>query len=593
MSKCIKLELPADLSVEPCAIGEPVDWTKLQVLATYEDNTQTTLPVTPRMLNESSLQTTASVRKSIIICEGQRVPILIPIKNTALTGIEAEANDELIYREGERFEMEQAKVTAFYSDGSSKEVHHYKITPNNPLEAATTEITIRYGRCTATLPIKVLADTETLPAPADPMAEPQKAASEGEPEVVMGTNIPGEENRPGQKSDTGVQPGVSAEPKPEPTPTSHTPANDNSPGDEEYPDPKPAPVPGPLPGDSSGAEAALIESPATPTFPSTNPPSAEAPFQQPPATTESTPDNVMTQDISRMSSPLGAISGAAGRFPKERMLSVVSIAQMPHKLKYTVGESEADLSGGRLNLIYTDGGIEQVDMSADGAINLACSISGHGCVAFTYKGKPVTYPIQVVAPVVAVGIELSRMPYKAIYEQGSLEIDMDGAELEVRLSNGGSERVPVNPDMIGPFSFIDTGKSNILIMYKGFSVLCPVIVVPKGANIPVNPHSPVNLRAAVPEPPTQQHLIQPIPPAPSAAEEQVPPPAPEPTLAVAEPPKEETLPEKCKEVDDIDGPEGDVREEAEREVGEPPKPAKDVPNFYVSTFGLRFPVELG
>ena len=97
----------------------------------------------------------------------------------------------------------------------------------------------------------------------------------------------------------------------------------------------------------------------------------------------------------------------------------------------------------------------------------------------------------------------------------------------------------------------------------------------------------------MPEPPTQQHLIQPIPPAPSAAEEQVPPPAPEPTLAVAEPPKEETLPEKCKEVDDIDGPEGDVREEAEREVGEPPKPAKDVPNFYVSTFGLRFPVELG
>lgn len=593
MSKCIKLELPADLSVEPCAIGEPVDWTKLQVLATYEDNTQTTLPVTPRMLNESSLQTTASVRKSIIICEGQRVPILIPIKNTALTSIEAEANDELIYREGERFEMEQAKVTAFYSDGSSKEVHHYKITPNKPLEATTTEITIRYGRCTATLPIKVLADTETLPAPADPMPEPQKAASEGEPEVVMGTNIPGEENRPGQKSDTGVQPGVSAEPKFEPTSTSHTPSNDNSPGDEEDPDPKPVPVPGPLPGDSPGAAAALTESLATPASPSANPPSAEAPFPQPPAASESTPDNIMTWDIPRANSPSGAISEATGRFPKERMLSVVSIAQMPHKLKYTVGESEADLSGGRLNLIYTDGGIEQVDMSADGAINLACSISGHGCVAFTYKGKPVTYPIQVVAPVVAVGIELSRMPYKAIYEQGSLEIDMDGAELEVRLSNGGSERVPVNPDMIGPFSFIDTGKSNILIMYKGFSVLCPVIVVPKGANIPVNPHSPVNLRAAVPEPPTQQHLIQPIPPAPSAAEEQVPPPAPEPTLAVAEPPKEETLPEKCKEVDDIDGPEGDVREEAEREVGEPPKPAKDVPNFYVSTFGLRFPVELG
>ena len=44
MSKCIKLELPADLSVEPCAIGEPVDWTKLQVLATYirDPHTRTT-----------------------------------------------------------------------------------------------------------------------------------------------------------------------------------------------------------------------------------------------------------------------------------------------------------------------------------------------------------------------------------------------------------------------------------------------------------------------------------------------------------------------------------------------------------------------
>lgn len=57
-------------------------------------------------------------------------------------------------------------------------------------------------------------------------------------------------------------------------------------------------------------------------------------------------------------------------------------------------------------------------------------------------------------------------------------------------------------------------------------------------------------------------------------------------------------PEERKEADDTKGPEGEGGEEAEREVGEekePPKPAKDVPNFYVSTFvgGYRFPVELG
>ena len=587
MSKCVKLELPTDLPIEPCAIGEPADWTKLQVLATYEDNTQATIPVTPRMLNESSLQTTASVRKSIIVYEGQRVPILIPIKNTSLTGIQVETAGELVYREGEKFNQDQAKVTAFYNDGSSREVGHYKITPNRLLESSITELTIRYGRCTATLPIKVLADSEAAPAPEAPKPEPKGGVSGNEPEAVMGA-IPGakQENPPESKPDAGAQPGASAELKPEPMPLPEDP-----PGEGGDLDQKPVPVPGPLPGDSPGAEAKLEpEPPVEPVSPPANPPSLESPPQQPPAAPESTPAHTMTWNIPKTNTPSGDVSGASGGFPKEKVLNVVSIAQMPHKLKYTVGESEADLSGGRLNLIYADGAIEQVDMSADGAINLACSISGHGCVAFTYKGKPVTYPIQVVAPVVAVGIELARMPYKAIYEQGSLEIDMDGAELEVRLSNGGSEIVPVTPDMIGPFSFTDTGKSNILIMHKGFSVLCPVIVVPKGSNIPSSP------RSTAPMSPHRQHPVPPVPPAPSVVEEQVPPPSPEP--APTEMPKEEApcpAPEERKEVDDIKGPEGEGGEESERKVGEPPKPTKDVPNFYVSTFvgGYRFPVEFG
>lgn len=586
MSKCVKLELPADLPIEPCAIGEPIDWTKLQVLATYEDNTQATIPVTPRMLNESSLQTTASVRKSIIVHEGQRIPILIPIKNISLTGIQAETAGELVYREGEKFNQGQAKVTAFYSDGSSREVGHYKITPNRPLEPSITELTIRYGRCTAALPIKVLADSEAASVSAASKPEPQGVASVNEPEVVMDVVSGAKQgNSTEPKLDVGARPGVSAELKSEPMLLPEAP-----PGEGGDLDQKPVPVSGPLPEDSPGVEAKLEpEPPSEPTLPPANPLNLVTPSQQPPAAPESTPTHTTAWNIPRVNTPSGGLSGASEGLSKERVLNVVSIAQMPHKLKYTVGETEANLSGGRLNLIYADGVIEQVDMSADGAINLACSISGHGCIAFTYKGKPVTYPIQVVAPVVAVGIELARMPYKAIYEQDSLEIDMDGAELEVRLSNGGSETVPVTPDMIGPFSFADTGKSNILIMHKGFSVLCPVIVVPKGSNIPSSSHS------AAPMSPHRQYPVPLVPPAPSVVEELVPPPAPEP--APTEMPKEEApcpAPEERKKVDDIKGPEGEGGDVAEKEVGVPPKPMKDVPNFYVSTFvgGYRFPVEL-
>ena len=84
MPNCIKLEWLMEPQMNPCAIGEPANCNGLQVQASYDDGTQDLIEVTPRMLNESSLQTTVSVRKSMIVYAGQKLPILVPVLDISL-----------------------------------------------------------------------------------------------------------------------------------------------------------------------------------------------------------------------------------------------------------------------------------------------------------------------------------------------------------------------------------------------------------------------------------------------------------------------------------------------------------------------------
>jgi len=509
MPNCIKLEWAKDPQLTPCAIGEPVNFIGLKVLATNDDGSQELVDVNQRMVNESSLQTTASIRKSMLIYAGQRLPMLVPVLNIMLDHIQVTTEGTPCGREGEPFDRTQISVIAFYSDGTSKQVEHYKVSPGRELKKNTTEITIKYGRCNEVLPIMVLGVDEVPPT---------------EALIVTKENLLKKE--PGNVQDVcSKQQSTDTPPK-------------TSQGEPKQP--------------------VLVGSATQP-----------------------------TTDTAYEKRPSAFISGASMGKVENRVLQVVSIAQLPTKLKYSVGETKADLSGGRLNLIYADGTIEQVDMIADGAINVACSISGRGCVAFTYKGKPITYPIEVIAPAVAIGLQLTKMPEKLVYEQGTLEVDMTGAELTVHLSDGSDETVNVTTDMIGPFNFAEVGKSNVFIMCHGFSVLCPVVVIPKASGpqkIPVTPTSSLSEKGndtvaaafVVPtvkanEEPRTGDLIQ-----------------NEDSTSAESRPEAERQTETLTSSTEISTITGDNIEDSAKPA---PAPTKPVPDFYVSTFGLRFNIE--
>ena len=553
MPICTRLEWVEEPKLIPCAIGEPADCQGLKIRAFYDDDTEELLDVTQRMLNESNLQTAEPMRKSMIVYSGQKLPVLVPIKEISLDHIEIKAPPKLYGREGEPFERSQVKVIAWYSDDTNRAVENYKVQPGRPFLRDTTELTIRYGCSAGTLPITILPADAPWPTPSAPEELAPTLAADHEPEPMS---------------------------KPEPDPAPVPKLDSSLPPGNEMPDPS-APARR-LP--QEGPHALLLAA-------SRGIPPTIGGMQPKAATTSAVP----TKEADT-----------------PRTLQIVSIAQMPEKLKYQVGETEADLRGGRLNIIYSDGTIEQVDMKADGSVNLACSISGRGCVAFTYSGKPVTYPIEVIAPVVAISLELSRMPYKTIYEQGTLDIDLTGAEVTVRMSDGSSVPVAVTKDMVGPFNFAEIGKSNIFIMHCGFSVLCPIIVVPKSVgpvpqSWPIPASTPPVFVSSVPQPISEaaQPVVKPVgaaipTPGPSISKPTTMPanhldmqlgvgsPAsePEPALssdsgpgAEAAKPAPETGPE----------PEGAVAPGHEPKAAS--EPTKSVPDFYVSTFGLRFSIE--
>jgi beta-glucanase (GH16 family) len=91
-----------------------------------------------------------------------------PVVPPTLTRIEIVADPSFSnYEEGDTFLTDGMEVEAFYSDGTSKSVTDYTISPDRPLTVSDTEITVYYGGMSDTIAISVVAkqgggDTRTL-----------------------------------------------------------------------------------------------------------------------------------------------------------------------------------------------------------------------------------------------------------------------------------------------------------------------------------------------------------------------------------------------------------------------------------------------
>ena len=300
IAKCIKLELARPPEFNSCAVGEPANIDNLYINAIFDDGTRDTLPVNYKMFSEPDLQVADEQRQSIISYAGQTLKVGIPLRNSRLEHIEAQAKKKLVYQAGDSFNKEDVVVTAHYSDGSSRVIQNYKCSPFYSIKQGVKEVKIRYGGCKAFVPIEVT--------------------------VV--------------KSDSGK---------------------------------------------------------------------------------------------------LSTEEGTEVHVTQEKTVAAISIAKRPNRQRYLLGDNEVDLTGGKLDLVYSDGSVGQIEMIADGNISIDSSAIGQGKIEFYCFGKIVSFYVEILEPKI-VKLWVDQPPIKVNYTEGDT-LDLTGLVLQATYNDGSTRPV--------------------------------------------------------------------------------------------------------------------------------------------------------
>lgn len=481
-SNVVSIELVGNPEWPPCAIGEPADYRGVKIQVKYKDGTSAVVDVTPRYLNESSLQTTVSPRKSIIQIGKCRINVQIPLLDISLDHIEAEAIAPLVVKVGEWVDREKIRVHAIYSDGSMREVFHFKLFPFGPVEFEQDAIQVRYGRQQVSLPIVVYAGDAPPEITPTPTPDPIPLARE-----VGQFKAPTVQETPVAHDDSVTPPAATAPaivpeqapsvmdlfdddddfapPYTPPTPAyvesqvkapTYTPvqpqpyiapvqaqvfeeeAEKEDPVFEDFtlspmepvatqPEPEPVYTP-PVQRQYVSPKAAPVLTPKV--VPQVVEPvvEEEPEFQfQPPV---QQPEPVQAPSRPRLNVKAPGLSLNVVQ-PKKApvVLTQVGVSAVPDVKSYLVGDTEADLTGGKLSLFYSDGHTEEVPMVPDGDVIMNTNNPGKGTVSFQYKEQPVRYVIDVYEPILE-DLHITQMPNKMDYIDGD-ELDLHGMILEL------------------------------------------------------------------------------------------------------------------------------------------------------------------
>ena len=133
---------------------------------------------------------------------------------------------------------------------------------------------------------------------------------------------------------------------------------------------------------------------------------------------------------------------------QESVVDEVSINTLPTKLRYKPGE-ELDLTGGKINIHYTDGTTVVKNMTDDGVSH--CGYTSYnsmmGTIEITvfYEEKSVTFSIAVVD---ISSISIKKMPTSLQYkDNSSTHLCADGT-LEATYSNGETSEVAISNELV-------------------------------------------------------------------------------------------------------------------------------------------------
>lgn len=127
---------------------------------------------------------------------------------------------------------------------------------------------------------------------------------------------------------------------------------------------------------------------------------------------------------------------------EERALNSIEVATMPTKTVYRLN-SQLDLTGGKLKLIYNNGETDTIDMSKEGVSvsGFNSSTEGEKTLTITYGGKSTSFKVTVTQRELS-AITIEKSPDKTQYFEGE-NFDKTGMVVKAEYKNPYTDKVDV------------------------------------------------------------------------------------------------------------------------------------------------------
>ena len=195
-----------------------------------------------------------------------------------------------------------------------------------------------------------------------------------------------------------------------------------------------------------------------------------------------------------------------GDRPNETRLTQIVVSTLPDKLTYLQNEETLDVTGGVLALYGVEvaddtdedlqprpaAGVQSSvilvgyrDLQPEWVSGFDNTVPGTQTLTVQYEGLTATFDVTIVpadAGHALIGIRISRLPDRLVYDLGDSEPDVTGGELTLLYADETEETVPMTADMIDRNSFRtdETGEVELRVRYDGFAAYYTIRVIEIG-----------------------------------------------------------------------------------------------------------------
>lgn len=155
-----------------------------------------------------------------------------------------------------------------------------------------------------------------------------------------------------------------------------------------------------------------------------------------------------------------------------RYATGITLASKPVQTVYELGEA-LKLDGAQITVNYNDGTTKNIDVTSGMVSGFNSATSGTKTVTVSYSGFTTSFSVTVNSAdeeketAYVTGISVTSDPDKKVYEIGQA-LNLSGAEITVKYSDGTSKKLSVMSSMVSGFSSSAAGAKTVTVTYEGF-----------------------------------------------------------------------------------------------------------------------------